>query len=56
MTYPFLKFIGVTVDVYEWLNNFIAHLLYMAYDYLSMRGLKLNHVSERGHGYNKVET
>ena len=45
--YPFLNFNGATVEVWKWDKKF--HLtLYQASDYLSMLGLKLNHVSIRG--------
>ena len=46
ITYPFLNFNGCTVEVQEWISNFIPH--YNGCDYLSMLGLKLNHVSKRG--------
>ena len=36
ITYSFLKCKGCTVEVWEWINNFIPHF---------MMGLKLNHVS-----------
>ena len=26
ITYPFLNFNGATVEVYEWISNFIPHL------------------------------
>ena len=48
MTYPFPKFNGATVEVWEWISNF-THTL-VACDYLSMLRLKLNHVSKRGLG------
>ena len=47
ITYPFLNFNGATVEVYEWISNFIT--LHWACDYLSMLGLKLMHISKRGH-------
>ena len=36
--------------MWEWISNFISHrlTLYRACDYLTMLGLKLNHVSKRG--------
>ena len=44
ITYPFLNFNGATVEI-----TYQFHLtLYQACDYLSMLGLKLNHVSKRG--------
>ena len=45
ITYPFLNFNGCTVEVYEWISNFIPHF---GCNYLSMLGLKLIHVSKRG--------
>ena len=27
ITYPFLDFNGYTFEVYEWMNNFIAHVM-----------------------------
>ena len=45
ITYPFLNFNGCTVEVYEWISN---PTLYNGCNYLSMLGLKLNHVSKRG--------
>ena len=47
ITYPFLNFNSATVEVYEWIKSHPT--LYCACDYLSMLGLKLNHVSKRGH-------
>ena len=46
ITYPFINFNGATIDVKEWISNLSLHC---ACDYLSMLGLKLNHVSKRGH-------
>ena len=46
ITHPLPNFNGATVEVWEWISNFIT--LYNGYDYLSMPGLKLNHVSKRG--------
>ena len=37
ITYPFLNFNGCTIEVYEWISN-----------YLSILGSKLNHSSKRG--------
>ena len=39
-----------TVEVSEWISNFIPH---QAYDYSSMLGLKLNHVSKGGPSQSK---
>ena len=44
ITHPFLNFNGATIEVYEWISNFIPHFT----DYLSMLGLKLNLISKRG--------
>ena len=41
MTYPFLNLNGASVEVKEWISNFIPHFA-GACDYLSMLGLKLN--------------
>ena len=50
ITYPFLNCWSLGMD--EWF-----HLtLYQAYDYLSMMGLKLNHVSKRGPRYQLQDT
>ena len=52
ITYPFLNFNGSTIEVWECISNTKSHpTLYWACDYLSMLGLKLNHVSKRGHWY-----
>ena len=40
------NFKGETVEVWEWISNFIS--LYNGCNYLSMLGLKLIHVSKRG--------
>ena len=50
ITYPFLNFNGATVEVKEWISNFIPHINNgCTGNYFSMLGLKLNHVSKRGH-------
>ena len=41
--YPFPNFNGATVEVWEWISNFIPHLL-------EMGRLKSLHVSKEGHG------
>ena len=46
--YPFLNFNGATVEVLEWISNFIPHIIMDAITYPCL-GLKLNHVSKRGH-------
>ena len=47
ITYPFLNFNDCTVEVYEWISNFVPHFIYVC-NYLTMLGLKLNHVSKSG--------
>ena len=47
ITYPFLNYNGATVEVKEWISNFIPHFTWVC-DYLSMLGLKLIHVIKRG--------
>ena len=49
ITYPFLNFNGSTIEVKEWISNCISH--YNRCNYLSMLGLKLNHISKRGQLY-----
>ena len=46
ISYPFPNFNGCTVEVYEWISNFILHF-YSACDYLSVLGLNLNRVSKK---------
>ena len=68
ITCPFPNFNGCTVEVWEWISNFIPHFtrhvityhwslgmdkwlhltFYQICNYLSMPGLKLNHVSKKG--------
>ena len=50
ITYSFPNFNGCTVEVWERINNFNPHFI-MGGNYLSMLGLKLIHVSKRGHRY-----
>ena len=45
ITYPFPNFNGCSAEVWERISNFIMHLG----DYLSMLGLKFNHVSKKDH-------
>ena len=45
---PFPNFNGCTVEVWEWISNFIT--LYNGCNYLSMLRLQSNHVSKRGPG------
>ena len=47
INYPFPNLSGCAVEVWKCKNNLIA-TLYWECDYLSMLGLKLNHVSKRG--------
>ena len=42
--YPFPNFNGCTIEVWEWINNFIPHCI------LAVLGFKLNHISERAPG------
>ena len=46
ITYPFPNFNSCTVEVWEWISNFIS--LYNGCNYLSMLGLKLINISKRG--------
>ena len=41
ITYTFLNFIGCTVEVWEWISNFIPH---NGYNHLPLLGFKLIHV------------
>ena len=49
ITYPFPNFKGGTVEVWEWISNFIPHFTMhvITYQY-SILGLKLNNVSKMG--------
>ena len=47
ITYPFPNFNGCTVEVWEWISDFIPYF-YNGCNYLSMLGLTLIHVSKRG--------
>ena len=49
ITYPFPNFNGATIEVLEWINKFNL-TFYNGCKYLSMLGLKLNHVSKRDPG------
>ena len=46
ITSPIPNFNSATVEVWEWISNFISHC--SGYDYLSILGLNLIHVSKRG--------
>ena len=39
ITYPFLNFNGTTIDVLEWISNFIPYVLRIRLNYVSRRGL-----------------
>ena len=43
IAYPFSNFIGCTVEVWEWICNFIPHII--RYNHLSMLRLTFIHVS-----------
>ena len=45
--YPFSNLNSYTVEVWEWISNFIPYFNQIC-DYLSMLGLKLKHVSKEG--------
>ena len=45
ITYPFPNFNGCAIEVWELINNFVPH--FWVYDFLSMLGIQLNHVSKR---------
>ena len=48
LSWPFPIFNGEAIEVWELTSNFISHFTAVwAWDYLSMLGLKLIHVSER---------
>ena len=48
ITHPFINFNGETLEVYEWISNFIPHFTRVC-NYLSVLALKLNHASKRGY-------
>ena len=41
ITYPYPNFNGCTVEVWEWINDFITHFIMRGCNYSSMPGLKL---------------
>ena len=43
ITYPFPNFNGCTVEVWEWINNFIPHFIMVTINFPCMLGLKFNH-------------
>ena len=48
ITYPFPNSHGRTVEVWEWIANFIQHLIVMQLHIQGILGIKLIHVSEEG--------
>ena len=48
ITYAFPNFNSATVEVWEWISNFIPHFIMDVISYLFMLGLKLIHYSKRG--------
>ena len=50
ITYPFPNSNGCTVGVWKLIVIFTTHVMYNVCNYLSMIGLKLNHVSKMGPG------
>ena len=46
ITHPLPNLNGYTVEVCEWISNFIPH--FDGYNYLPMLGLKLNHIGKSG--------
>ena len=46
ITYPFPNFDGATVEVCEWISNFIQHFTGRVIIHPFMLGLNLNHVSK----------
>ena len=51
ITYPIKSFSCCTVQVWEWISNFIPHIIRDVF-FLSLLELKLIHVSKRGPGCN----
>ena len=49
ITFPFPNFNGCTVEVWEWISNFISHFTEHVITYPCL-GLKLNYVSKRSPG------
>ena len=54
ITYPFINLNGATVEVKEWISNFIS--LSWACDYLAILELKLNHVNEGATAVTRIPT
>ena len=48
ITYPFPNLYGATVEVWEWIRNFIPYFIYKGSNYLSMLGFKLMQVNKKG--------
>ena len=50
ITYPFPNFNGCTVEVWEWMSNFMPHLIgFVSTYHAGIKRLKLIHVSKRDH-------
>ena len=47
ITYPFPNFNGSTIEVWEWISNFILQSIVHVITYLHLIGLKLIHISKR---------
>ena len=47
ITYPFLNFNCVSIEIYDWISNFVPHLIINIATNPSM-GSKLNHIGKRG--------
>ena len=54
--YPFPNFRGASIEVWEWISNFIDAKLYWACDYLSVLGLNLIHSKRRQNGRHSQTT
>ena len=54
-TYPFPNFNGATVEVWEYISNFIPHYMMDIATYPCWEIIKLNHDSERGHWWLQVK-
>ena len=54
INYPFPNFNGGAIEVRERISNFIS--FYWTYDYVSMLGLKLIHVSKMSQGFLQPRT
>ena len=56
ITYPFPNFNGATVEVWEWISNFIPHL--MMDELLIHSGFTLKYITKKapGHSVSKMST